>query len=79
MSPVPPQRPDPTKAEEEDGGPPLGKAVLIGAPFVAAFGAAATWVPGLLMVGMVVFMFGVLSWCVGLLVLLMIEWGGHRP
>jgi len=64
-----PTRPNPTKAEEADG-PPVVKAVLLGAPIVAAFFVAAVYAPWVLMVGFAVLLFGMISWCVGLLVMI---------
>jgi uncharacterized protein (DUF983 family) len=72
MTPLPPTRPNPSRPEEDDG-PPVVKVVLLGAPFVAAFMAAAVWAPWVLMVGFLVLLFGMISWCVGLLVTIALE------
>jgi hypothetical protein len=56
----------------------MGKAVLIGAPFVAAFFAAATWAPWMLLVGFFALLLAGISWCVGLLILIALEfWQGR--
>jgi hypothetical protein len=73
-----PSRPDPTKIEE--GGPPMGAALLIGVPLVAAFMALATWAPWVLLLLCGVFLFGMLSWAVGSVVDLVLElWRERLP
>ena len=70
--PTPPRLPDPTKSEEVDG-PPVVTALLIGAPIVLLVGAAASWAPYLLLAALLVVMLGMMSWLVGLLVIIVRE------